>query len=111
MAQEARSWGDAIGATLLKAAAALIVLVAGLAILFLLPATLVIVAMDFSLWSPGGAAGWFALVWFPLAFAAALYGAVTGLDLIDRPSAGGVARLVGIVAATFFTFPPFWLPA
>jgi len=111
-AETSRGWAGTLGAMVLIALAALIALLAGLAILFLLPATMVIVGFNFAeLWSGSGVARWIALLWFPAAFLAALYVVVSGLETMDEPSVGRLARLLLVAIVTFFAFPPFWLPA
>lgn len=113
MAEVSRSWLEAAGATLIIAVAALLVLLAGLAVAIILPATLVIVLMGY----PGAASptsgigGWLLLLWFPAAFAGAIYTVATGLEVMGEPSLGGLLKLMGVTALIFFTFPPFLFPA
>lgn len=111
-AEASRSWVETVASILLKTLAGLLVLIAGLAIVFVLPAALVIVAMGY----PGEAApaagwgNWLFFAWFPLAFAAAAYTVVVGLQAVDEPSPGAVLKLVGVALLVFFTFPPFLFP-
>ena len=112
-AEASRSWAEAAASILLKALAGLLVLVAGLAIVFVLPAALVIVAMGYP-GEPAPAAGWgnwLFFAWFPLAFAGAVYTIVVGLQAMDEPSLGAVLKLVAVTLLVFFTFPPFLFPA
>jgi len=114
MASEAsRPWPEAAASILFMTLAGLLVLVAGLAVVFVLPAALVIVAMGYpgDLAPAGGWGNWLFLVWFPLAFAAAIYNIVTGLRAVDEPGLGAVLRLIAVTLLVFFTFPPFLFPA
>ena len=112
-AEASRSWAETAVSILLMTFAGLLVLIAGLAIVFVLPAALVIVAMGY----PGEAApaigwgNWLFFAWFPLAFAAAVYMIVVGLQAVDEPGLGAVLKLVAVTLLVFFTFPPFLFPA
>jgi hypothetical protein len=89
------------GATALRLVIWLFVLLAGLAVVFVLPMIMVLGAM-------GGNARWPVFVWAPIVFLAALYSVVTGLQGMDEPRPGRVALLAGIAIIAFFSFPPFW---
>lgn len=110
MAEATRSWVDATAAVLLIAGAGLLVLLAGLAIVFVLPIALVVVTMGFEAGPAGGIGNWFFIPWFPLAFAAAFYLLVAGLEAVNEPRFGIVARMLGVAILAFFTFPPFLFP-
>jgi hypothetical protein len=110
MAEVARSWAGQAGAMLLMGVAALLVLIAGLAILFVLPAALIFVAMGYEIGPAGGIGNWFFIPWFPLAFAVAFYLLVAGLEAVNEPRFGIVSRMVGVAILAFFTFPPFLFP-
>jgi len=112
-AETSRSWAEAAVSLLLTALAGLFVLIAGLAIVFVLPAALVIVTMGYS-GDAAPAAGWgnwLFVAWFPLAFAAAVYTIVVGLQAASEPSLGATLKLVAVTLLVFFTFPPFLFPA
>jgi len=109
--EAASSWTEAAGAWLLIGVAGLLVLIAGLAILFVLPATLVIVAMGYEVGPAAGVGNWLFFLWFPLAFAAAFYLLVAGFEAVNAPRFGIVSRMLGVALLAFFTFPPFLFPA
>jgi len=109
-AEASRSWTEAAGAWLLIGVAGLLVLIAGLAILFVLPAALIFVAMAYEIGPAAGIGNWFFFLWFPLAFAAAFYLLVAGLEAVNEPRLGIVSRMLGVAILAFFTFPPFLFP-
>lgn len=110
-AEVARPWSQIVGAYLLIGVAGLFVLVACLFILFVLPAALIIVVMGYEVGPAEGIGNWFFAFWFPLAFAAAFYLLVAGVEAVSEPGVGIVARMLGVALLVFFTFPPFLFPA
>ena len=93
------------GATMLRLLLWLFVLLAGLAVVLVLPMILVLNAMG-----DGRAGLWPVYVWVPLTFLASLYSVVSGLQAMADPRPRRVAVLAGIAILAFFTFPPFWFP-
>jgi hypothetical protein len=92
-------------AVLLRLVIWLFVLLAGLAVVIVLPMILVLNATG------GGRPGiWPLYVWLPVVFLACIYAIVTGLQAMDDPRPRRVAGLAGITVAAFLSFPPFWLP-
>ncbi|HST35478.1 MAG TPA: hypothetical protein VLK25_02455 [Allosphingosinicella sp.] len=110
MAEAARSWPAQAGAMLLIGVAGLLVFMAGIAIVFVLPITLVFVAMGYEIGPAAGIGNWFFILWFPLAFAACFYLLVAGFEAVSTPRLGIVSRMVGVALLAFFTFPPFLFP-
>jgi hypothetical protein len=88
------------GATALRLAIWLFILLAGLSVVIILPMIIVLAAT--------GGGRWPVFVWGPLVFLAALYSVVSGLQAMDHPRPRRVALLAGIALAAFFSFPPFW---
>lgn len=109
-AEASRSWADSAAAMLLTGIAGLLVLLAGLAILFVLPGALIVILMGYEAGPAAGIGNWFFIPWFPLAFAAAFYILVAGLEAVSAPRLGIVARMLGAAVLAFFTFPPFLFP-
>lgn len=79
----------------------LFVLLAGLAVVIVLPMIIVLGAM-------GGNARWPVFVWAAIVFLAGLYSLVMGLRGMDHPRLRRIALLAGIALVAFFSFPPFW---
>ena len=109
-AEVSRSWTEVAGAYALIGIAGLLVLIGGLAILFVLPAALIIVAMGYEVGPASGVGNWLFFLWFPLAFAAAFYLLAAGFEAVKEPRLGIVARMLGVAVLAFFTFPPFLFP-
>lgn len=105
-----RSWAGAAGAYLLTGIAGLLVLIGGLAILFVLPAALIFVAMGYEAGPASTAGNWLFFLWFPLAFAGAFYLLAAGFEAVSTPRLGIVSRMLGVAILAFFTFPPFLFP-
>ena len=93
------------GPALLRLLLWLFVLLAGLAVVLILPMILVLTAMGDA--RPGL---WPVYLWVPVSFLAALYSVVSGLQAMADPRPRRVALLAGIALVAFFSFPPFWLP-
>ena len=110
MAETTRSWAGQAGAMLLIGVAGLLVLIAGLAIVFVLPIALIFIAMGYEVGPAAGIGNWFFIPWFPLAFAACFYLLVAGFEAVSEPRPGIVARMLGVALLAFFTFPPFLFP-
>ena len=94
------------GALLLRLFIWLFVLLAGFAMVIVLPMILVLTAMA----GEGRPGHWSVYVWVPIVFLAALYSVVRGLQAMAHPRPRKVALLGGIALAAFLSFPPFWLP-
>lgn len=93
------------GATTLRVLLWLFVLLAGLAVVLILPMILVLNAVG------GGRPGiWPLYVWVPVVFLASVYAVVSGLRAMADPRLRTVAALVVLAIIAFFSFPPFWLP-
>jgi len=93
------------GATALRLALWLFVLLAGLAVVLVLPMILVLNAMG------GGRPGlWPLYVWVPVVFLASVGAVVGGLRAMAHPRLRTVAILALLALVAFFSFPPFWLP-
>lgn len=93
------------GVTLLRALLWLFVLLAGLAVILVLPMILVLNA------TAGGRPGlWPLYVWVPLVFLASVYAVVRGLRAMADPHLRTVAALFVLAIIAFFSFPLFWLP-
>ena len=91
-------------AMLLRLCIWLFILLAGLAVVLVLPMILVLTALGEA--RPGI---WPVYVWVPVVFLAALYSVVSGLQAMADPRPRRVALLAGIALAAFLSFPPFWL--
>lgn len=92
-------------ATLLRTLLWLFVLLAGFAVVLVLPMILVLTAMG------GGRPGlWPVYVWVPVVFLASVYAVVRGVRAMADPKLGIVAALAVLAIIAFFSFPPFWLP-
>jgi hypothetical protein len=92
-------------ATMLRLLLWLFVLLAGFAVVLVLPMILVLNAMG------GGRPGiWPLYVWVPIAFLASVYAVVSGMREMAHPRLGTVAALAVLAIIAFFSFPPFWLP-
>jgi hypothetical protein len=89
------------GATALRLALWLFILLAGLAVVLVLPMIVVLGAM-------GGNGRWQVFVWAPIVFLAALYAVVSGLQAMADPRPRRIFLLAGIALVAFFSFPPFW---
>lgn len=92
------------GATALRLLLWLFVLLAGLAVVLVLPMILVLTAMGDA--RPGV---WPVYVWVPFSFLAALFSVVTGLQGMTDPRPRRVALLAALALVAFLSFPPFWL--
>ena len=93
------------GATALRLLLWLFVLLAGLAVVLVLPMILVLNAMG------GGRPGiWPLYLWLPVVFLASVYAVVRGLRAMADPRLKVVAALAVLAIIAFFSFPPFWLP-
>lgn len=93
------------GATTLRVLLWLFVLLAGLAVVLVLPMILVLNAVG------GGRPGlWPLYLWVPLVFLASVYAVVSGLRAMADPKFSTVAALAVLAIIAFFSFPPFWLP-
>lgn len=93
------------GATTLRVFLWLFVLLAGLAVVIVLPMILVLNAVG------GGRPGiWPLYVWVPVVFFASVYAVVRGLRAMADPRLRTVAALAVLAIIAFFSFPPFWLP-
>lgn len=93
------------GATTLRVLLWLFVLLAGLAVVLILPMILVLNAVG------GGRPGiWPLYVWVPVVFLASVYAVVSGLRAMADPTLRTVAALALLAIIAFFSFPPFWLP-
>lgn len=93
------------GATTLRVLLWLLVLLAGLAVVLILPMILVLNAVG------GGRPGiWPLYVWVPVVFLASVYAVVSGLRAMADPRLSTVAALAVLAIIAFFSFPPFWLP-
>ena len=91
-------------ATSLRLLLWLFVLLAGLAVVLVLPTILVLTATGEA--RPGL---WAVYVWVPLVFLAGLFSVVAGLRAMTHPRPGLVALLAALALAAFLSFPPFWL--
>jgi hypothetical protein len=89
------------GAVALRLVLWLFVLLAGFAVVIVLPMIIVLGAM-------GGNARWPIFVWASIVFLAALYSLVTGLRGMDDPRVRRIVLLAGIALVAFFSCPPFW---
>jgi len=94
---------NGLGAVLLRLAAGLMILIAGLAVVLVLPMILVLNAMG-----DGANAGWTLYLWVGIVFLVSVCSVVAGLRIMDNPRPGNIALLAGIAIAAFFSFPPFW---
>jgi hypothetical protein len=83
----------------------LFVLLAGLAVVLVLPMILVLTALGEA--RPGNFGVY---VWVPFAFLAALFSVISGLQAMADPRPRMVALLAGLALLAFLTFPPFWFP-
>jgi len=92
-------------ATALRLLLWLFVLLAGLAVVVVLPMILVLNATG-----AGRPGIWPVYLWVPAVFLAALYGVVSGLRDMAHPRLRTVAILAVLAIIAFFSFPPFWLP-
>ena len=93
------------GAATLRVFLWLFVLLAGLAVVLVLPMILVLTATG------GGRPGiWPVYVWVPVVFLASVYAVIAGLRAMTDPRLGTVAALAVLTIIAFFSFPPFWLP-
>ena len=92
------------GAMALRLLIWLFVLLAGLAVVIVLPMILVLTALGDA--RPGL---WSVYVWVAVIFLAALWSVVSGLQAMADPRPGRVALLAGTALAAFLSFPPFWL--
>ena len=92
------------GAFALRLLLWLFILLAGFAVVIVLPAILVLTAMGEA--RPGL---WPVYLWVPAIFLAGLFSLVAGLRGIAHPRVRRVALLAGIALAAFLSFPPFWL--
>jgi hypothetical protein len=93
------------GPALLRLLLWLFVLLAGLAVVLVLPMILVLTALGEA--RPGNFGVY---VWVPLAFLTALFSVVSGLQAMADPRPRTVALLAGVALLVFLTFPPFWFP-
>ena len=93
------------GATTLRLLLWLLVLLAGFAVVLVLPMILVLTAM-------GGARPglWPVYLWVPVVFLACVYVVVAGLRAMADPRPKTVAALAVLAILAFFSFPLFWLP-
>ena len=92
-------------ATTLRLLLWLFVLLAGFAVVLVLPMLLVMNAMG------GGRPGiWPLYVWLPIAFLTCVYAVVAGMRAMADPRLKTVAALAVLAIIAFFSFPPFWLP-
>lgn len=92
-------------ATVLRLLLWLFVLLAGLAVVLVLPMILVLTAMG------GGRPGlWPVYVWVPVVFLASVYAVVSGVRSMAHPRLRTVAALAVLAIVAFFSFPPFWFP-
>ena len=93
------------GATILRVLLWLFVLLAGLAVVLVLPMILVLNA------TAGGRPGlWPLYVWLPIVFLASVYAVVSGVRAMPDPRLRTVLALLVLAILAFFSFPPFWLP-
>ena len=83
----------------------LFVLLAGLAVVLVLPMILVLTALGEA--RPGNFGIY---VWVPFVFLAALFSVVAGLQAMADPRPRMIALLAAIAVAAFLSFPPFWFP-
>ena len=92
-------------ATMLRMLLWLFVLLAGFAVVIVLPMILVLTAM-------GGARPgiWPVYVWVPIVFLASVYAVVSGMRAMADPKFRTIAALAVLAIIAFFSFPPFWLP-
>lgn len=92
-------------ATTLRLLLWLFVLLAGFAVVIVLPMILVLTAMG------GGRPGiWPLYVWVPIVFLACTWAVVAGLRAMADPRLRTVAVLAVLAIIAFFSFPLFWLP-
>ncbi len=91
-------------ATALRLFLWLFVLLAGLAVVLLLPMILVLTAMGEV--RPGL---WGVYVWVPVVFLASVGAVVGGLRAMAHPRLRTIIVLAGIALVAFLSFPPFWL--
>jgi hypothetical protein len=92
-------------ATVLRLLLWLFVLLAGLAVVLVLPMILVLTA------TAGGRPGiWPVYVWVPVVFLASVYTVVSGMRAMANPKLRTVAAMAVFAIIAFFSFPPFWLP-
>jgi hypothetical protein len=95
----------AAGATTLRLLLWLFVLLAGFAVVLVLPMILVLTAMG------GGRPGiWPVYLWVPIVFLASVYAVVAGLRAMADPRLKTVGALAVLAIIAFFSFPLFWLP-
>ena len=92
-------------ATTLRVLLWLFVLLAGLAVVLILPMILVLNAMGEA--RPGF---WPLYVWVPVVFLASVIAVVGGLREMAHPRLRAVLILALLAIIAFFSFPPFWLP-
>ena len=93
------------GAAALRLLLWLFVLLAGLAVVLVLPMILVLNA------TAGRPGLWPLYVWVPVVFLASVCAVVGGLRAMANPRLRTVAVLAALAILAFFTFPLFWLPA
>lgn len=93
------------GATTLRVFLWLFVLLAGLAVVLVLPMILVLNAVG-----GGRPEIWPLYVWVPLVFLVSVGAVVGGLRAMAHPRLGVVAMLALVALVAFFSFPLFWLP-
>lgn len=93
------------GVTALRILLWLFVLLAGLAVVVVLPMILVLNV------AAGGRPGiWPLYLWVPVVFLASVYAVVRGLRAMADPRLRTVAALAVLATVAFFSFPLFWLP-
>lgn len=92
------------GATALRAFLWLFVLLAGLAVVLVLPMILVLNA------TAGRPGLWPLYVWVPVVFLASVCAVVGGLRAMTHPRLRVVAVFAVLAIIAFFSFPLFWLP-
>ena len=93
------------GATALRLLLWLFVLLAGFAVVLVLPMILVLTAMGGS--RPGI---WAVYLWVPVVFLASVGAVVSGMRSMAHPRPRTVALLAALAVVAFFSFPPFWWP-
>jgi hypothetical protein len=90
--------------------AAVLTLLAGLAILILIPLTLITLFVGFPI--PQGRLSpileMLAVLWFPVGLVVSFRNAVVGLEVVNDPSWQGVAILSLLTGALVFTSPGYW---
>jgi hypothetical protein len=91
------------GAFVQRLVIGLLILVAGFAAAFVLPAITVLTATG-----ERGGASWPIYVWAPFVFLASIWSVIIGVQSLDDPRFRQIALLLGVALAAFFSFPPFW---